>query len=69
MIAITLLAHEVIKSLSGTVVTIEQVKLLLTLNKQLESTNKQALDNAEAEIRKEALELRAQLDAKYKRDY
>ncbi len=64
-----LIAHEIIKNLAGDIITIEQAKLLLTLNRQLESPNKQALDNAETKIRKEALELRAQLDAKYQRDY
>lgn len=64
-----LLAHEIIKSLAGDSVTIEQAKLLLTLNRQLESPNKQALDDAEVRIRKEMLELRDQLDAKYQRDY
>jgi len=64
-----LLAYEIIKSLAGNSITIEQAKLLLTLNRQLESTNKQAIDDAEAQIRKEVLELRAQLDAKYRRDY
>jgi hypothetical protein len=65
----TLIAHEIIKSLAGDIITIEQAKLLLTLNRQLESPNKQAHDSAEAQIRKEMLELRAQLDAKHKHDY
>jgi hypothetical protein len=64
-----LLAHEIIKSLAGDVVTIEQAKLLLTLNRQLELSNKQALDDTNEQVRKEAFELRAQLDAKYQRDY
>lgn len=64
-----LLAHEIIKSLAGDTITIEHAKLLFTLSRQLESPDKQSLDDAEAQIRKEMLELRARLDAKYQRDY
>lgn len=64
-----LLAYEIIKSMAGNTVTIEQAKLLFTLSKQLESPNQQEINHIEDQLKKEALELRAQLDKKYQRDY
>lgn len=61
-----MLAYEIIKNLAGSVITIEQAKLLFTLSSQLESSNKHA---DETRINNELRELRAQLDEKYKREY
>lgn len=65
----SMIALEIMKTLAGQVITIEQARLLLLLSRQLELPNTDKFDENESQLKKEMHELRSQLDKKYKREY